>query len=367
MEEFADKGQDKKAVNEFRKFAWIRIIGGIAVAALMLWGASFLIDWISPPGIETSVQANHEKKIQPDSRGFDQSHTLTLDESMPPSDTEKKKVSQPIVSHESKSASKTSLPAPVDTPKPTGVEFVEALIKPLDYELNDRFWGWRPNDLIQFTDNVNEFQLGVLEVTRRATSRLTDNISRTGSTAALNPHLEQAMNGFMLNSDSYLFPPAETQYRNALGKLTLYKEQLVRSEASFYNRPDNLIPLLKTFEELLGSSDENLVKSKEENGDTVSTFSADNYYYYAKGVASAMATILEAVETDFDKTLNARNGDEILHRAIESCHHAANLDPWLFVTEANLCGIFANHRANMAAHISHARFYVGLLAEALST
>jgi hypothetical protein len=32
-----------------------------------------------------------------------------------------------------------------------------------------------------------------------------------------------------------------------------------------------------------------------------------------------------------------------------------------------LCGIFANHRANMAAHISHARFYVGLLAAALST
>ncbi len=80
-----------------------------------------------------------------------------------------------------------------------------------------------------------------------------------------------------------------------------------------------------------------------------------------------MATILEAVETDFDKTLNARNGDEILHRAIESCHHAAHQDPWLFVTEASLNGIFANHRANMAAHISHARFYVGLLAEALST
>jgi hypothetical protein len=367
MEEFAEKDQDKKAINEFRKFAWIRIIGGISVVALILWGAAFIIDWISPSDTVTSASAGHGEKIQPASNVNSQRHAMEPDASSTPNHTEKKQVPQTALSHEVTGAATTSIPTAVDAPKPIGVEFVEALIKPLDYELDKRFWGWRTNDLIILTDNVNEFQRGVLEVTRRATSRLTDNISRTGSTAALNPHLEQAMNGLMLNSDSYLFPPAETQYREALNKLNLYKEQLIRNEASFYNRPDNLIPLLKGFEELLGSCDENLVKTKEENGDTVSTFSADNYYYYAKGVASAMATILEAVETDFDKTLSIRNGDEILSRAVESCHHAAHLDPWLFVTEANLCGIFANHRANMAAHISHARFYVGLLAEALST
>ncbi|MCU0599047.1 MAG: DUF2333 family protein [Desulfobacterales bacterium] len=367
MEDFADKDQKQSTDREFQKFLWIRIIAGIGIAAVLLWGASFLIDWLSPAGTEKPVQADHGYKVNPETDATAQSQAKESDKNSTPSHGEKIETSQLPVSHESKLASKSSLPSAVGASKATGVEFVEALIKPLDDELNERFWGWRPNDLIQFTDNVNEFQLGVLEVTRRATTRLTDNISRTGSTAALNPHLEQAMNGFMLNSDSYLFPPAETQYRNALEKLNLYKEQLARSEASFYNRPDNLIPLLKAFEELLGSCDENLVKSKEENGDTVSTFSADNYYYYAKGVASAMAIILEAVETDFDKTLNARNGDEILHRALESCHHSAHMDPWLFVTEANLCGIFANHRANMAAHISHARFYVGLLAAALST
>ncbi len=355
--------QDKTTMNEYRKFAWTRIIAGISIAAGLLWGVAFVIDRLSPSGSVPVVQTKQSDNDNAIGHATDagKKHALT---NVSSGTMHEQKPSQ---SHEAKSDLKSSLPSPGQAPKPTGVAFVEALIKPLDYELNQRFWGWRTNDLIQFTDNVNEFQRGVLEVTRRATTRLTDNISRTGSTAALNPYLEQAMNGLMLSSDSYLFPPAETQYRESLSKLEQYKEQLNRNEASFYNRPDNLIPLLKAFEELLGSCDENLVKSKEENGDTVSTFRADNYYYYAKGVASAMAIILEAVEIDFDKTLNIRNGDEILHRAIESCHHAAHLEPWLFVTESNLNGIFANHRANMAAHISHARFYVGLLAEALST
>jgi len=367
MEEFTNQDQAKTTGNEFRKFVWIRIIAGIGTAVIILSGAAFLIDWLSPSVKETSAQAEHGGNVLPTPHATGQSNAAESDKSASLPHSTKKQETQTVQSHEPESTSRTVLPSAGEASKTNGVEFVEALMKPLNYELNERFWGWRPNDIINVTDNVNEFQLGVLEVTRRATSRLTDNISRTGSTATLNPHLEQAMNGFMLNSDSYLFPPAETQYRESLNKLNLYKEQLIRNEASFYNRPDNLIPLLKAFEELLGSCDENLVKIKEENGDTVSTFSADNYYYYAKGVASAMTTILEAVEKDFDKTLSVRNGDEILNRAIESCHHAANLEPWLFVTEANLCGIFANHRANMAAHIGHARFYVGLLAESLST
>jgi len=87
---------------------------------------------------------------------------------------------------------------------------------------------------------------------------------------------------------------------------------------------------------------------------------------YAKGVASAMATILEAVHTDFAKTLDNRRASELLHHAIESCRRASEVQPWL-VTDADLDGILANHRANMAAPISHAAFYLGQLIKTLST
>ena len=59
-----------------------------------------------------------------------------------------------------------ALASTFDDQMPTGIAFIDSAIKPMTYELEDRFWAWRPNDLVRITDNVNHFQLGVLEVTR---------------------------------------------------------------------------------------------------------------------------------------------------------------------------------------------------------
>lgn len=250
--------------------------------------------------------------------------------------------------------------------RPTGVTFVESVMRPIDYELNQRFLGWRPNDIVNLADNTNNFQLGVLEVTRRTAVQLAERISRTGSTDVFNAHLQNAMNWLMVRADRYWFPAPESKYKESLKELEAYKQNLIDGTASFHTRTDNLIPLLKAYEDLLGSSDENLVKRKEKDGSAVSTFKADNYFYYAQGVASTIAVILEAIQHDFEPILESRNGSGLLHHAVESCRIAADLDPWL-ITNSDLDGFFANHRANMAAPISHARFYIGQLIKTLST
>jgi hypothetical protein len=251
-------------------------------------------------------------------------------------------------------------------PTPKGVAFVEASIKPLQFELEERWWGWRPNDLIDLTDNVNQFQLGVLEVTRRTTVALAERISRTGTTDSYDENLEAAMNWFMVKATSYWFPSAESKYRDGLEELDVYLEKLKAGRATFYTRTDNLIPLLASFEDLLGSCDENMVKQFNEDGTPISSFAVDNYFYYAKGVASSMATVLEAVHHDFLLTLESRHGTELLHHAIVSCQQAAELEPWI-ILNSDLSSIFANHRANMAAPVSHARFFLGQLIKTLST
>ncbi|MDJ0784413.1 MAG: DUF2333 family protein [Desulfosarcinaceae bacterium] len=250
--------------------------------------------------------------------------------------------------------------------KAKGVATVEAVIAPIEYEIEERFWGWRPNDLINFTDNVNNYQRGVLEVTRRAVVALNERISRTGTTDAFDPDLENATNWFMIKATKYWFPSAESKYSEGIADLKKYRDSLQGKRATFYTRTDNLIPLLASFEDLLGSCDENLVKHVEEDGSEVSWFKSDNYFYYAQGVAAAMAPILEAIHDDFLITLETRHGIEILHHAVESCHTAAALKPWI-ITDSKLDGVLANHRANMAAPISHARFYLGVLIKALST
>ena len=251
-------------------------------------------------------------------------------------------------------------------PKAKGVPFVEACISPLEYELRDRFYGWRPNDILDFSDNVNNFQLGVLEVSRRTVVILAERISRTGAIEAFDENVENAMNWLMIKSNRYWLPSPEAKYRAAMDELKEYVKRLDRGEAGFYNRTDNLIPLLAAYEDLLGSCEENLVKHLEEDGSPVSYFKADDYFFYAQGVASAMGTILAAVHKDFHDVLVARNGLEVLHHAVESCHHATEINPWL-ITDSGYSGIFANHRANLAAPISHARFYIGVLIKTLST
>ena len=248
----------------------------------------------------------------------------------------------------------------------TGVAFVEATIAPLHYELEERYYGWRPNDIVNVTDNVNNFQLGVLEVTRRTVEVLLERISSTGGSQTFDKDLELARNNLMIKASDYMLPSAEDSYEEALESLRNYRGKLLNGTAFFYGRIDNLIPLLRAYENLLGSCDDKLIRHYEDDGSEVSWFSADDYFYYAKGVASAMHSILEAVAVDFATAIETRRGTEILHHTLESLHHATLIDPLLILDSAP-DGIFANHRANMAAPISHARFFVGLLIETLST
>ena len=116
----------------------------------------------------------------------------------------------------------------------------------------------------------------------------------------------------------------------------------------------------------LGDCDEKLIRRANDRSTQVSTFEADDRFYYAKGVASAILPILEAIQVDYGQTLEIRDGMETLHHAIEACREASELSPW-FVMEGAYDGFLSNHRANMATHISHARFYIGVLIKTLST
>ena len=383
---------------EFKRFAAKRIILFTLLGVVAIWVVGVVIGYFEKPaGVQTAKKSEshvaHESSKnspQPETlhKAIEKSpaHKLPEDKGHEttdsPKESEKDIVKTP--SHAPVPVHKTPAPAhkaqapahetpahgvhkAAETkPKAKGVAFVEATIAPLDYELNKRFWGWRSNDILDFTDNVNNFQLGVLEVTRRTVVALTERISRTGATAAFDENLESAMNWLMIKARKYWFPSPESKYNASLKELTIYKKKLEKGEANFHTRSDNLIPLLMAYEDLLGSCEENLVKTMEDDGSPVSFFKADNYFFYAKGVVSSMGTILEAVLEEFMVTLEARRGIEVLHHAIESCHHASKVDPWI-ITNSPLNGVLANHRANMAAPLSHARFYIGVLIKTLST
>ena len=251
-----------------------------------------------------------------------------------------------------------------------GEGFTLALIKIMDDQVNKTWFGWLPNTIVfgkmGLTDNVNNIQLGVLEVARRTVVVLNEHMTRFATTEAYNPQVNEAMNFFMVSPDKYWFPSASGKYREAMQDLEIYIAGLKVGRARFYSRVDYLIALLSNYKDLLGSSYHNLIKDTEADGQTVSWFLVDDYLYYSQGIALSMAEMLEAVTKEFHQELQKKNAHKLLEDAIHALHAASHLDPWV-VTNGAKDGILANHRANMSTYIGEAEHVISTLQAQLAT
>lgn len=255
-----------------------------------------------------------------------------------------------VTLHEEKHGEHVVLPE-IDTIP--GVTFVETMIKLMEHELKGRLLGWRPNDLIigRFTDNINNYQLGVLEAIRFTTLRLKDSLTRMGEADAYDRDLQDALNLFMNKPTQFWFPSAEASYGEATEHLRRFVEKLKRGERKFYYRVDNLISLIVSYNDLLGNVNRTLIMDKRMDGRPVSWFEVDDYFYYAKGVAHVMFEILKVVRVGFKEQLAIINAAEIMDEILHELSRAEKMDPWI-ILDSDLDGIFANHRANLNAPLS---------------
>jgi len=103
---------------------------------------------------------------------------------------------------------------------------------------------------------------------------------------------------------------------------------------------DYLIALLSNYKDLLGSSYHNLLKDTEADGQPVSWFMEDDYFYFSQGIALAMAEMLEAVTKEYHQELQKKNSHKLLEDAVHALHAAVHLDPWV-VTNGAKDGILA--------------------------
>lgn len=241
---------------------------------------------------------------------------------------------------------------PQISPTP-GVTFVETMIALMEYELKGRFLGWRPNDLIlgRFTDNINNYQLGVLEAMRFTTLRLKDSLTRMGEADTYDRDLEDALNLFMNKATLFWFPSAETSYGEAVEHLKKFLEKLKTGRRNFYYRVDNLMSLMKSYGDLLGNVNKSLIIDRYPDGRPVSWFAVDDYFYYAKGVAHVMYEILRVARVGFYEQLVTLDAVDIMDEILHELHRAERMDPWI-VLDGDLDGFLANHRANLNAPLS---------------
>ncbi|SMC25194.1 hypothetical protein SAMN02746041_02237 [Desulfacinum hydrothermale DSM 13146] len=243
-----------------------------------------------------------------------------------------------------------------------GVTFVETMINLMEHELHGRFLGWRPNDLIlgRFTDNINNYQLGVLEAMRFTTLRLKDSLTRMGEADTYDRDLENALNLFMNKATLFWFPSAESSYGEAVEHLKKFLEKLKTGRRSFYYRVDNFMSLITSYGDLLGNVNKSLIIDRHGDGSPVSFFEVDDYFYYAKGVAHVMYEILKVARVGFEDQLVTIDAVDIMDEILHELHRAEEMDPWI-VLDGDLDGFIANHRANINAPLSEAAHLMGII------
>ena len=244
---------------------------------------------------------------------------------------------------------------------------------------------WLPNDLFWptiFLDNMPNFQLGKLEVVRYNTRVLRDNLTRMRTTDKLDPHAEKAFTSFSNDPYKWMFPSAESKWKDGYENLELYYENLVSGTSTFYPRADNLVQLLDQYLSLMGGVNTKLVSaaretrkvpSKEkENIDDISDDKSDlvipwheidDNFYYAQGVAYALHLSFKAIKRDFYSVLQDKNCLNLVDKIIEDLGRC-NFEP-LIVFNGDPDSIFANHSLNLSGVFNDARQKINSLTIAL--
>ena len=271
------------------------------------------------------------------------------------------------------SATATARVENIDRDQKLGVAYVDALIGTYETQMSH----WMVNDRIAPTiwlDNPQNFQLGVREGLLYGTRVLRDNLSRLRSTDSIDPDVDAAFGHFSFNPDSWIFPSTEREYKKGVAALRKYRARLIRGEAPFHPRADNLAELLQQFNSVTGGANARLrlctpdrrpTLSEETMGDPTMSgevkadkrakwTEVDDHFYFARGVAYVYREVMAAVNYDFGEILDQRNAQELSKSLVEDFLDRAQFEP-IYVARGRDDSLWANHPAKLLAHLSQVR------------
>ena len=256
----------------------------------------------------------------------------------------------------------------------TLIRVAETLLdKPGGYLTNDRM----PPSV--FLDNIPNWEYGVLQQIRDLARVIRNDHSRSQSQSKENADIAAAEPRFFFDRDSWILPPTESEYRDAIAGFKKYRDELAddnSTDAQFYARADNLREWLSQVEKRLGSLTRRLGDSVTANrintdlagdpaaeasnvqSDTVDVrtpwLKVDDVFFEARGTAWALVHFFRAAEFDFAQVLNDKNASTSVRQIIRELE--ASLQPLHspIILNGGGYGLFANHSLVMANYLARA-------------
>lgn len=262
----------------------------------------------------------------------------------------------------------------------TGYTSTATLIR-LGETLLDKPGGYLSNDVTPpsvWMDNMPNWEFGVLVQIRDYARALRNDMSRSQSQSTEDDDLIIAEPQFNFDSESWLFPPSESEYREGIEALQRYLDRLADSDsnARFYARADNLAAWLGIAEKRLGSLSQRLSASvgqvrvdnnvagtatgPQSNVSELERFSKtpwlqlDDVFYESRGSVWALIHLLKAAETDFADILQKKNALVSLRQIIRELE-ASQKTVWSpIILNGSGFGLMANHSLVMASYVARA-------------
>ena len=248
--------------------------------------------------------------------------------------------------------------------------------------LLDKPGGYLTNDVTPpglFMDNIPNWEYGVLVQVRDMARSLRNDMSRSQSQSIEDKNLAAAEPLFNFDSDSWLVPPSERQYRKAIRAVDRYADLLTEKssrQSRFFARADNLREWLAVVEKRLGSLSQRLSASVGQtrintdlagDPDAVQSTPApeiievktpwleiDDVFYEARGTTWALIHFMQAVEHDFADVLKKKNARVSLQQIVRELEGAQEPIWSPMVLNGRGFGFVTNYSLIMASYISRA-------------
>ena len=248
--------------------------------------------------------------------------------------------------------------------------------------LLDKPGGYLTNDLTPpgvYLDNIPNWEFGVLTELRDLARSLRNEFSRSQTQSVEDKDLQVAEPKFNYDSDSWILPSTESEYRTGIEALYRYLHRLADDKASdgqFFTRADNLSAYLQVVEKRLGSLAQRLaagVGQARFNTDLAGDPNArqstptpnesqfktpwlkiDDVFFEARGYTWALVHTLKALEVDFGDVLANKNAIVSVKQIIRELENTQSFIWSPMILNGTGFGPMANHSLIMASYISRA-------------
>ncbi len=248
--------------------------------------------------------------------------------------------------------------------------------------LLDKPGGYLSNDMTPpgvFLDNIPNWEFGALTELRDLSRAMRNEFSRSQTQSVEDKDLQVAEPQFSYDSESWILPSTESEYRNGVAAMYRYFQRLRDDNASdgqFFARSDNLRSYFAVVEKRLGSlaqrlsyavgqahldtslaGDPSAQQARPPVGERENKtqwMEIDDVFFEARGYTWALLHTLEALSIDFEKVLDDKNALVSLQQIIRELKNTQ--DPiWSpMILNGTGFGPMGNHSLVMASYISRA-------------